>query len=204
MAHTIGSAWILAIQEVLKYGTEVEDDKGSILEVVPITLEIVNPSLDDPIITKYGSEEYLSFLRQNFEVLTDLPEWGYSYAQRLYSYNGHNQVEGVIAALKSNLYTKSATISLLNKHEDEKHTPCLTTLDFKVRDQALIITAFFRSQDIGNKMYGDALQLLKLGHNMIGELPANDVRLLFFISSAHMYIGDLPRMEAIVSSSFVP
>ena len=146
------------------------DDKGIIIEIVPLFIEIIHPSLPDKIIDRFGDKIYLDFLARNFGDKSPLKEWGYSYAQRLYSYNKRDQVQEMIDKLNKNPFSKSATISLLKNEEDKKHKPCLTSLDFKIRNDSLIIHAMFRSQDIGKKMYGDAMELLKLGKKMIQKI----------------------------------
>lgn len=199
-AYSIGEAWLLALKTVMADGVEIQDDKGSILETVPLFIEIINPSLSDRIIEAYGDKAFLDFLSKNFECLSPIDEWGYSYAQRLYSFNNTDQIQEVINKLNKNPFSKSATISLLINDEDKKHKPCLTTLDFKVRNNTLIINAMFRSQDIGKKMYGDALELLKIGNKMIQKLPAMGIILILSICSAHIYLNDIEMVRSIINS----
>lgn len=197
-SRSIGEAWLLAIDEVLINGSEVKDDKGLIIELLPLVFEIINPTVHDTIIERFGDPNQIEFLRRNFEDLSPVMDWGYSYGQRLYGYNGMNQIESVINKLKTYSETKSATFTLLKQSEDINHTPCLITLDFKIRNTNLIINASFRSQDIANKMYGDALQLLSLGRNMIDKLPAHHIILILSVASAHIYVKDVARMRSII------
>lgn len=198
-ADSIGEAWLLALKTVIKYGHELPDDKGSIIETIPLLIEILNPTYPDQTIDALGDKSMLEYLLKNFEDPLAVDDWGYSYAQRLYSFNGENQIQRVVEILKNNAASKSATISLLNFEHDKKHTPCLVGLDFKIRDENLIITGTFRSQDIGKKMYGDALALLKIGEQMIPNLPAKKITLIHAISSAHIYTADLQRVKDILA-----
>jgi thymidylate synthase len=197
-AYSIGEAWILSLKTILVNGIEIPDDNGSIIEAVPFFIEMVDPPLTDNIIREYGDKKYLSFLNSNFNDMSGLEGWGYSYAQRLYSFNNVNQINGITEKLKKNPFSKSATISLLLNEQDTKHKPCLTTLDFKIRNSALIINAFFRSQDIGNKMYGDALELLKLGKKINYSLGLTKITLIHIIGSAHIYSIDCTRVRSLV------
>ncbi|MCW3111489.1 MAG: Thymidylate synthase [Segetibacter sp.] len=176
------------------------DDKGPILELVPLSIEMIHPAVSDKIIDAYGDKETLQFLSKNFTELSPITDWGYSYAQRLYSYNSVNQIEYVIAKLIKDPLSKSTTISLLKSEQDKAHTPCLTTLDFKIRNETLIINAIFRSQDVGQKMYGDALEILKIGNNIIQLVPAQRVILIHTIGSAHIYRTDLDMIHSIIGS----
>ena len=199
-AYSIGDAWWLSLKSILLNGIEMQDDKGTILEVVPFFIEMIHPPLIDKIINSYGDEMHLAFLDKNFNDISAMEEWGYSYAQRLYSFNNTNQINECIEKLNNNPVSKSATISLLLNYQDKKHKPCLTTLDFKIRNSNLIINAFFRSQDIGNKMYGDALELLKLGKAMSRTLPVKEIILIHTICSAHIYSIDLEKVHRITNS----
>ena len=199
-AYSIGEAWLQALKFVLKKGKIVEDDKGTIIDIVPLFIEINNPSITDKVIDKYGNKGDLDFLQKNFTDLSEIEEWGYSYAQRLYDYNGINQINEVIYKLTNNLTSKSATISLLKREDDKKHKPCLTTLDFKIRDEKLIIHAFFRSQDVGNKMYGDAHEIVKLGRVINEKLKIENINLLLSICSAHIYSVDLDKIRTIIDT----
>lgn len=197
-AYSIGEAWLLSFQAIIANGVVINDGAESILEVVPLCIEIIHPTLPDKIIEAYGDKYYLQFLSENFGDLSPTSNWGYSYAQRLYSFNNTNQIEEVIKKLSRNPLSKSATISLLNNEQDSLHTPCLTTLDFKIRNEVLIINAMFRSQDIGKKMYGDALEILKIGNYIIEKVPAKKILLIHTISSAHIYFDDLDLVRSII------
>lgn len=190
---TIGDAWLNAVFLVLQEGRRsIPDDKGMIQEVLSLVIQITAPSEEDMIVQEYGSQEVLSFMRKNFQEQQSIANWKYSYADRLYNYNGANQIQHVIKVLRSNAFSKSATISLLNTAADDLHTPCLVALDFKLRDNTLFITGFFRSQDIGKKMYADAIQLLHLGKLISASLNVEAIEITHFINSAHIYESDRP------------
>lgn len=196
---TIGAAWVQCIKTVLANGLAVTDDKGTIWEISPLYLHIVQPSEHDTIIEKFGDKNMLAFMIQNFEDVNPIHGWGYSYAERLYSTHYTNTISHVIRKLQQYPTTKSATISLLKPEEDQHHTPCITTIDFKVRQDSLCVHAFFRSQDIGKKMYADAIALLRLGNCIAQEVALSKVQLYFTVCSAHIYETDIPGMQRIVS-----
>lgn len=194
--NDIGTAWIKSIKLVLQHGTSVPDDKGSIREVSPLYIHIHHPIEPDPVIEQYGDKDILTFMKRNFEEQQPVPGWGYSYAQRLYG--NEDAVATVIERLQQYPTTKSATVSLLQPANDQQHTPCLATLDFKFRQQTLCVHAFFRSQDIGKKFYADALQLLRLGQHIASVLLVDSVSLFLTVCSAHVYEVDIPKMEQLV------
>lgn len=195
----IGLVWVQSIKTVLQYGMPINDDKGTILEISPLFIQINHPSEADAIVQQYGDEAILLYMQQNFEDQSFSPGWGYSYAERLYGDQHENPIAQIIKRLQQYPSTKSATISLLKPEEDGMHTPCLATLDFKIRQNRMNINAFFRSQDIGKKMYADMVQLLRLGKKVAKELQLDDIRLYSTICSAHIYEKDICEMQRIVS-----
>jgi thymidylate synthase len=193
--NTIGEAWLKALALVVREGHErVPDDKGMIRELLSLIVHINNPIQNDQIIQRYGNSNILSFMKRNFRELESIPDWKYSYAQRLYDINGTNQIANVIEILRSNIFSKSATISLMSSSADTYHKPCLVAIDFKVRNNTLFVTGFFRSQDIGKKMYADAIELLHIGNIISAELGINTIEIIHFISSAHLYEIDRPEL----------
>lgn len=199
-AHTIGEAWLKALALFLHNTYEViPDDKGTILEILSLAIHIDHPGSNDVILERYGNKETLRFIERNFRELDSISEWGYSYAQRLYNNHNSNQIEKVVETLRSNQFSKSATISLLDVFADKYHTPCLVSIDFKIRNDALLLTAFFRSQDIGKKMYADALELLHIATAVAHELGIAQCEMILFISSAHIYQDDYTELVRILN-----
>lgn len=79
------------------------------------------------------------------------------------------------------------------------HSPCINILDFKVRDNTVILNAFFRSQDICKKMYADALCLTIILNNMAKKLEIENTELNLYIMSAHIYEKDLKKGEQVIN-----
>ena len=199
--RTIGESWIKTFQAVLKANkTCIYDGSVKIIEKIPVVIEITNPILPDEIIKRYGQKEFVTFMERNFSDMASIENWGYSYAQRLYDFEGVNQVSEIVKILKSNPNAKSATINLLSLNGDKFHKPCLTSLDVKIRDGKLLVIGFFRSQDVGKKMYADALELYKIGHSIGKELGIQDISLMHLISSAHIYESDIDKIQETLNS----
>tara|TARA_R110000850_G_scaffold277120_1_gene423037 strand:- start:18132 stop:18779 length:648 start_codon:yes stop_codon:yes gene_type:complete len=199
--QTIGKAWIKAMQLIINNGFEgIYDGNDKILEHIPVIIEITQPKLTDTIIQKYAKKESLDFMMNNFVKMEPILTWGYSYAQRLYDYDGTNQINEIINILKKKPNAKSATINLLCLKGDKEHKPCLTSLDFKVRRDTLIIMGNFRSQDIGKKMYADAVELYKIGRYISKQLGLKKIIVMHIINSAHIYMKDLNNIYKILDS----
>jgi len=132
-------------------------------------------------------------MQNNFFNQEPVDNWGYSYSQRLFNYNKINQIKMVIKQLKNNPLAKSAVITLTKPGFDSRHVPCLTTLDFKIRNRKLLLTCFARSQDIYKKMYADILCLAKIQKEVADKLNTKIGALYLNIVSAHIYQGDFAK-----------
>ena len=76
------------------------------------------------------------------------------------------------------------------------HMPCIVALDFKIRNDKLLITGFFRSQDIGKKIYADILALGKIQSEVASALSTTTGEIKIFISSAHIYEQDFGKFQS--------
>jgi len=197
-ASKIGEAWKKSLLEIYKRGEIIDDDKGKIKELLDFLIIVRRIEEDDPIIKEYANKEAIEWMKKNFEKTEPINNWGYSYAQRLYNFLGINQIESIVQKLKKNPVAKSATISLMLPSDDTKHIPCLVALDFKIRNKKLITTAFFRSQDIGKKIYADALVIKLLAGKIAEALSIPIGEFVFFIKSAHFYLDDLEQLKDIL------
>lgn len=197
-ANKIGEAWKKPLLEIYKHGKIIDDDKGKIKELLDFLIIIRGIEENDPIIKRYANKKIIEWMKQNFEKTEPIDNWGYSYGQRLYNFGGINQIKSIIQKLKKNSAAKSATISLMLPPNDIRHVPCLIALDFKIRNKKLITTAFFRSQDIGKKIYADAISIKSLASKIAKALSMPVAEFVFFIKSAHFYLDDLEQLKDIL------
>ncbi|MCL4379420.1 thymidylate synthase [Candidatus Marsarchaeota archaeon] len=190
-AATPGLLWKQAAKKVYSEGSEIMDGQERLKELTSVTLIISNPTGEDQIMQKFADRKMVDFMLGNFLKQDSVLDWGYSYGKRLFNYNGINQMDRVIKKLNGNKESKSATIDLINPLEDVKHVPCICTLDFKIRDNKIQCSAFFRSQDAGKKIYADIISIGKL-MKIIAKETKYDVGVLhIFIASLHIYEKDV-------------
>ncbi len=94
--------------------------------------------------------------------------------------------------------------TLIRPEEDEKHIPCLTQIHALVREKRLFLICYFRSQDIGGKLYADLLALAKVGGIIREKLKISYVEIILHIGSAHIYREDISRLEKVCKVSVNP
>lgn len=190
-AETPGILWQNAARKVYDEGSEVMDGQEHLKELLNVMLICSKPMGNDAILDKLADKKMIEFMLGNFMKTEPVLDWGYSYGVRLFNYNGVNQIEKIINKLKNNKESKSATIDLMDPLKDGKHVPCICTLDFKIRDNKVQCSAFFRSQDAGKKIYADIISLGALT-NMVAKGTNLEAGILhIFIASLHIYEKDV-------------
>ena len=201
---TIGKAWLKIAKLVMDKGYDFYDEDLRLKEILDIFVKIEKPLVIDEIIKKYGDGYMIEQLRT---VLLDTKpgEWGWSYGQRLFGDDKYpNQIDFITNRLKRKPETKAATITCLFPQEDFQkgaHIPGISLLDFKIRDNQLNMTVCLRSQDVGKKMYGDAIALGELMKKVAENLKVAVGSLKLFIMSAHIYENEFDKIKKIIKSS---
>ncbi|HEX7592951.1 MAG TPA: thymidylate synthase, partial [Anaerolineae bacterium] len=74
----------------------------------------------------------------------------YTYGERLFDFNGRDQVAGIVDALRATRYSRRAVAGLWDPARDAHSVdpPCLNLVQARIRDGKLYLTAYFRSHDI--------------------------------------------------------
>ncbi len=188
-ARTSGEAWRRAHRAVLRDGERGRDGDEEIRELLHLTLIVQRPDPDDSVISRRARPGIVEWMRSNFREVKLVPELGNSpsYAMRL-----RNRIPWVIRRLRKKPETKSATITTL-LDGDESYIPCVSLLDFKIRDGALILTCACRSIDVGVKMPANLVALAELQRDVAEAVGCRSGEMVLWVSSAHVYERDVVR-----------
>ena len=197
MNKTAGLAWKDACKLVMLDGVKVYDGNIQLNEVLDLFIEVEDATKNDSILDKNADPKMIDWMvNKNFGVSEPVLNWGYCYGMRFRNFNGVNQINRIVTKLKKNPDAKSATVSLMDASVDfDGHMPCIVALDFKIRDGKLLLTGFFRSQDIGKKFYADILALGAIQAEVARELGIDKKNVKIFISSAHIYETDFEKVN---------
>ena len=149
--------------------------------------------------------ERLAWMRANFadharvEALGDAR----SYASRIFDYAaaGRDQLAWVIERLRADPASRSATITTLEPLIDTAYIPCVSLLDFWIRDGAVELVVYAHSIDFGAKGYGNLTELALLQHRVAAALARPVAALRFAIKSAHVYDTERAYMRAVLTAS---
>jgi thymidylate synthase len=190
-AVTLGEGWLLTAREILTLGEVATYDGTATRELALLTLVVVHPSSNDPIIARLGDPQWLAWMHENFFVQKDVAELGgaESYAVRLFNYDqtGRDQIAWVVERLRADPECRSATVTTFQPLTDTTYVPCVSTLDFWLPSGELELVVYAHSLDFGKKAYGNLVELARLQEHVAGELGAGTGRLIVHAKSAHIY-----------------
>jgi thymidylate synthase len=201
--ETIGEAWLGVAQRILSDGRSSRYDDLPILELDRVTLTVHRPAPVDEIVDELGDPARLAWMHANFTDHRLVRELGdaRSYASRLFDYGGvgRNQVDWVVERLAADPTTRSATITTFEPLLDTTYIPCVSLLDFWIRDGALDQVVYAHSIDFGAKGYGNLVELAWLQEHVAGRLGLDVGRLDFIVKSAHIYETEFDYMNTVLA-----
>lgn len=201
-AESIGDAWRDLLEAIYESDQTVRDEGMELRELVNVLVTIeapIPPAEEDAFLRRNADDELVQWMHDNFHSMVPVEGWGYSYGSRLYDFEGVDQIEHVKEKLSADPEAKSATVSAMYPPGDSSHVPCICSLDFKVRD-GLILTAFFRSQDVGRKFAPDLLALQTVFEDVATHLGVARTRMVVHVASAHIYERDYDRVEEMLTA----
>jgi thymidylate synthase len=205
--ETIGEAWLEVAASILSDGSPSRYDDLPILELPRVTLTVDRPSASDVLVREFGDPERLAWMHANFTDHSLVPELGdaRSYASRLFDYGdaGRNQIDWLVRRLVADPATRSATITTFEPLLDTTYIPCVSLLDFWIRDGALEQVVYAHSIDFGAKGYGNLVELAWLHEHIAGRLGIPIGRLDFVVKSAHVYETEFDYMRGVLARSAV-
>jgi thymidylate synthase len=202
-SRLIGEAWLAVAERILTAGEPERYDGLPILELAHVTLVVAAPAADDALIARHGDPERLRWMRANFAAHERVEALGgaRSYASRLFDYagSGRDQVAWVIDRLRSDPASRSATITTFEPLTDTTYIPCVSLLDFWLRDGGLELAVYAHSIDFGAKGYGNLTELALLQERVAGALGRAVGALRFIVKSAHIYETERAQMLGIIA-----
>lgn len=191
VCRTLGEAWLAVAARILESGRPSRYDGLPMREIAQATLDVAEPDPDDPIIARLADPVRLDWMRRNFVDPARVAALGdaRSYASRLHDYGetGRDQLAWVVARLRDNPLSRSATITTFEPLLDSSYIPCVSVLDFWIPEEAVDLVVYAHSIDFGAKGYANLIQLAELQSDLASELGRAPGRLTLIVKSAHIY-----------------
>jgi thymidylate synthase len=183
--QSLGRTWIDLVEQIVREGTPMGDEG---LELLGRTFQFPAATLPDDVLERFADREMVQEMQKVF--FSEGPNsLGHSYAKVICGPGGRHDLQDVIDLLKREPATKRALITFASQPGGK--VPCITALQFLIRDEALQLIYFARGQDVFRKFYADALCLCRIGDRVATALsvPLGVVR--GFIGSSHIYHRDM-------------
>lgn len=198
ISESLGECWFQCMHLVMISGASVRDEDVELRELVGVALEVRQPSVEDQVIRTHGDPQVIERTLRKFSKGVIMPDRPFTYGERIFDCGGVDQFEWLVTRLLEKRETKSATICLLVPGE-QSNLPCLTTIDAKIRDDALDLQFFYRSQNVVGRQYANFLALAKLQDDLASRCAVAVGRFRGYIASAHIYAFDTDTAQRLLA-----
>lgn len=217
MAHTLNDVWLAAAADILDGGRHVSPRALSTIEQVGRTMVLLEPHqrlltirerLFNPFLL---IGEWLWLLRGARDLETmeyyvtsmrrfsdDGKTLQGAYGHRILRSFGVNQLDNIVEILTADRNSRRAFISIFDPskdHRDTRDCPCITSMQFLIRDESLICMSHMRSQDIVLGMPYDIGWMTLMQELVAGRLGCQLGPYIHTVASMHIYEQDVDRVN---------
>ena len=215
--------WRKLLEELLLDHKEHVKDETPIREVIGVYERIDNPYKDSMLninhkqfaeavkrgafdikdypIKSEALYDYVTSLDQLDKIiLVDENSFIYTYPERLQNYHGRNQLIDIVNRLKQDMGSNRAVAVTFNPFIDNKQEdiPCLQLIQALVRNDKLILSVYFRSNDLYGAFPSNMMFLTYLGMKIANELNVKFDYIDYHCSSLHVYETDYEQALKVI------
>lgn len=216
------SKWRKLLEELLLSHKKHVKDETQIREIIGVHERIDNPYKDSILNINYKqfaeavkrgafdikdypikSEalfDYVTSLDDEHQIYLDDDGFIYTYSERLQNYQGRNQLIDIVNRLKQDIGSNRAVAVTFNPFIDNERAdiPCLQLIQTLVRDDKLILSVYFRSNDLYGAFPSNMMFLTYLGMKIANELDVKFDYIDYHCSSLHIYETDYEQASKVI------
>lgn len=216
------SKWRKLLEELLLNHKKHVKDETQIREMIGVHERIDNPYKDSMLninhkqfaeAVKRGAFDikdypikgealfdYVTSLDDEHQIYLDDDGFIYTYSERLQNYQGRNQLTDIINRLKQDKGSNRAVAVTFNPFVDNERAdiPCLQLIQALVRDDKLILSVYFRSNDLYGAFPSNMMFLTYLGMKIANELDVKFDYIDYHCSSLHVYETDYEQALKVI------
>ena len=216
------SKWRKLLEELLLSHKKHVKDETPIREIIGVHERIDNPYNDSMLninhtqfaeaikrgafdIKNYPIKgealyDYITSPDQLDKIVLDENSFIYTYPERLQNYQGRNQLTDIINRLKQDMGSNRAIAITFNPFLDNERDdiPCLQLIQAIVRDDKLILSVYFRSNDLYGAFPSNMMFLTYLGMKIAYELRIKFDYIDYHCSSLHIYETDYEQASKVI------
>lgn len=211
--NTTLKAWKTALKKTMDYGSDFTDvDKRRCRQFLNLLVTIKNPESD----IKRPVEIMNDFKKWEYPPLDELANimlskkvssaYIYSYGSRLFNFSKEiDQIDGfVVPLLKRDPTSRRAFVVIWDPKVDSdplsKEVPSLVSIDFKIHEGKLHLTATIRSNDMFFGWPANIYQLFALQKYVADKLDVVVGSLSTFSNSAHIFDEHFDDIRKVIGS----
>ena len=144
--------------------------------------------------------DYVTSLDDEHQIYLDDDGFIYTYSERLQNYQGRNQLKDITNRLKQDMGTNRAVAVTFNPFLDNERDdiPCLQLIQALVRNDKLILSVYFRSNDLYGAFPSNMMFLTYLGMKIANELGVKFDYIDYHCSSLHVYETDYKQALKVI------
>jgi len=192
---SLGETWLAVLREVYRSGRTVGEETRELLGVVAA---FEQGDAQDPLLLRFANRRDVEEMRKvYFSAASN--QFGHSYADRLRGPLGRHDLSDVAELLAHQPWSKRAVVALAGYGDGR--VPCINVVHFLRRDGGLLAAYFARGQDIFRKFPADALCIYEMAQRVAARLDIPVVLISGLISSAHIYLADLPAIRTLLAEA---
>ena len=216
------SKWRKLLEELLLSHKKHVKDETQIREIIGVHERIDNPYKDSMLninhkqfaeavkrgafdITDYPIKgealfDYVTSLDDEHQIYLDDDGFIYTYSERLQNYQGRNQLIDIVNRLKQDMGGNRAVAVTFNPFVDNERDdiPCLQLIQALVRNDKLILSVYFRSNDLYGAFPSNMMFLTYLGMKIANELDVKFDYIDYHCSSLHIYETDYKQALKVI------
>ena len=216
------SKWRELLEELIINHKKHVKDETPIREIIGVHEKIDNPYKDSMLNINYKqfaeavkrgafdikdyplkSEalyDYVTSLDQLDKIVLDEDSFIYTYSERLQNYQGRNQLIDIVERLKQDMGSNRAVAVTFNPFLDNEREdiPCLQLIQALVRNDKLILSVYFRSNDLYGAFPSNMMFLTYLGMKIANELGVEFDYIDYHCSSLHVYETDYQQASKVI------
>ena len=216
------SKWRKLLEELMLNHNEHVKDETQIREMIGVHERIDNPYSDSMLninhkqfaeAVKRGAFDikdypikgealfdYVTSLDDEHQIYLDDDGFIYTYSERLQNYQGRNQLIDIVERLKQDTGSNRAVAVTFNPFIDNERAdiPCLQLIQALVRNDKLILSVYFRSNDLYGAFPSNMMFLTYLGMKIANELGVQFDYIDYHCSSLHIYETDYEQASKVI------
>lgn len=207
-ASTVKEAWMRSLKLAGTYGNrKLSDYDEEQLELLNLSIIVKEEDLSHPSMvgTLDITKEELTSYEESLLSKEKPSDIKYTYGSRFRDFHSIDQLEYMVETLKEKNYSRRASAVLWDPLLESVNNegPCLNLYQAVIQDNALYMTAYFRSNDIYNAYPRNIYGVLRIQDELCRRLNVDKGYVNTIAGSAHVYERNFEDLKPFVEGNIL-